>query len=209
MTLESRVTALAQAMGGDVKGLSLAIGPPAAVQALMSGGAALHAWLATPANLTAFQTLLGSLLGPAALSYNTAAMQAVVVSSTAMNAVIGNQAVLNALATGACAGVFRASTVLVSDEVSLASNFYPAGGYLPLSFSVPVHVHSMDFHVESPARWQLEWSDNGVSWTAGMSGQADWEAATTPIALAGRHRYWRMYIPDGAMLTSFRLAGWR
>ena len=210
MTLQARVTALAQAVGGDVKGLSLGLGPPAAVQALLSGGAALNTWLATPANLTAFQALLNSLLGPAALASNTAAMQAVAASSRAMNAVIGNQTVLNALTTGPCREIFRSSTALT------AETRYGTNDGTPIDFGVPVHVHSAWLAAEGPITWQLGWSDDNVNWSE-LEGDLDpYVAGISPklpvipyVAIAGRHRFWRMTYTPVMTTGSVELRGWR
>lgn len=60
-------------------------------------GAQLQAWLATPANLVAFQQLITAPNGAAAVCASSTAMAAVASSTTAMQYMLGSSAALNAL----------------------------------------------------------------------------------------------------------------
>ncbi|WP_010465881.1 hypothetical protein [Acidovorax radicis] len=60
-------------------------------------GAQLQAWLATPANLVAFQQLITAPNGAAAVCASSGAMAAVAGSTTAMQYVLGSSAALNAM----------------------------------------------------------------------------------------------------------------
>lgn len=81
-------------------------GSPEALQYLLTStptptGAQLQAWLATPANLTAFQQLVSSPAGAAAVAASSFAMAAVAASSTAMAAVIASSTAMNAVLNSA------------------------------------------------------------------------------------------------------------
>ena len=83
-------------------------GSPEALQYLLAStptptGAQLQAWLATPANLTAFQQLVSSPAGAAAVAASSFAMAAVAASSTAMAAVIASSTAMNAVLNSATA----------------------------------------------------------------------------------------------------------
>ena len=77
-------------------------GSPEALQYLLAStptptGAQLETWLATPANLTAFQQLVSSPAGAAAVVSSSFAMAAVAASSTAMAAVMASSTAMNAV----------------------------------------------------------------------------------------------------------------
>ena len=83
-------------------------GSPEALQYLLAStptptGAQLETWLATPANLTAFQQLISSPAGAAAVAASSTAMNAVIESSTAMNAVAASSTAMNAVAASSTA----------------------------------------------------------------------------------------------------------
>lgn len=83
-------------------------GSPEALQYLLAStptptGAQLETWLATPANLTAFQQLVSSPAGAAAVAASSTAMAAVAASSTAMAAVIASSTAMNAVLNSATA----------------------------------------------------------------------------------------------------------
>ena len=104
-------------------------GSPEALQYLLVStptptGAQLETWLTTPANLTAFQQLVSSPAGAAAVAASSTAMAAVAASSTAMNAVaasstamaavIASSTAMNAVAASstAMAAVIASSTAM-------------------------------------------------------------------------------------------------
>ncbi len=83
-------------------------GSPEALQYLLAStptptGEELQTWLTTAANLTAFQQLISSPAGAAAVAVNQTAMAAVIASSTAMAAVIASSTALNAVLNSATA----------------------------------------------------------------------------------------------------------
>ena len=81
-------------------------GSPEILEFLMSPGvtgAGLQTLLATPANLTAFQQLVSSPAGAAAVAASSFAMAAVAASSTAMAAVIASSTAMNAVLNSATA----------------------------------------------------------------------------------------------------------
>lgn len=78
-------------------------GSPEALQYLLVStptptGAQLQTWLSTPANLTAFQQLISSPAGAAAVAASSTAMSAVLTSSTAMAAVLASYNAMSAVA---------------------------------------------------------------------------------------------------------------
>jgi len=93
-------------------------------------GAQLQAWLATPANLVAFQQLITAPNGAAAVCASSGAMAAVAGSTTAMQYMLGSSAGLNALlfsntAMAAVAASNAAMTAVVQTAVArnaLAAN---------------------------------------------------------------------------------------
>ena len=81
-------------------------GSPEALQYLLAStptptGAELQTWLATPANLTAFQQLVSSPAGAAAVAASSTAMAAVIASSTAMAAVAASSTAMAAVLNSA------------------------------------------------------------------------------------------------------------
>ena len=83
-------------------------GSPEALQYLLVStptptGAQLESWLATPANLTAFQQLVSSPAGAAAVAASSTAMAAVAASSTAMTAVAASSTAMAAVLNSAVA----------------------------------------------------------------------------------------------------------
>ena len=83
-------------------------GSPEALQYLLAStptptGAQLETWLATPANLTAFQQLVSSHAGAAAVAASSFAMTAVAASRTAMTAVAASSTAMSAVLNSATA----------------------------------------------------------------------------------------------------------
>ena len=116
-------------------------GSPEALQYLLAStptptGAQLQTWLATPANLTAFQQLISSPAGAIAVAASSTAMAAVAASSTAMTAVLNSATARIAVydsdtAWNAVVGSNTAKTVLLASSTEHStgsiSHVYPTG----------------------------------------------------------------------------------
>ena len=96
-------------------------GSPEALQYLLAStptptGAELQTWLTTAANLTAFQQLVSSPAGAAAVAASSTAMSAVIASSTAMSAVAASSTAMSAVAASstAMAAVAASSTAMAA-----------------------------------------------------------------------------------------------
>lgn len=106
-------------------------GSPEALQYFLAStpaptGAQLQTWLGTPANLTAFQQLISSPAGAAAVAASSTAMNAVAASSTAMSAVAASSTAMtvviaSSIAMAAVAASSTAMTVVAASFTAMAA----------------------------------------------------------------------------------------